>query len=82
MGYYADIEIEKEINKYTKNFKQKTKFKCDVCGKILGNNKSLAQHKHDKHGDVSTQCPYCKCMPFGSINDLNRHIESKHNIKG
>ncbi|KAH7721413.1 Protein kinase [Aphelenchoides avenae] len=46
---------------------------CDVCGTVLRNPSSLAEHKRRKHSEAEHPCGYCGKV-FGMANDLRKHV--------
>ncbi len=74
MGIYADITIQKEIDEMYKNHKP-TPNCCINCGKSFKTGKSLAQHRHEKHGGFN---PKCSCgRLFATENGLKQHQRLK-----
>ena len=58
---------------------------CDLCGKVVKNNRLLTRHKKQAHGDTSNdldsrKCKYCNKV-FSADRNLIKHIQNIHEVQ-
>lgn len=66
---------QQPLHMYLSRSSLETLCKCNECGKIFGNNRSLYSHRYNVHGPkINVQCPKCP-KQFTTRKGIRNHIE-------